>query len=140
MCWGCPMSCDLRVGLVLACVPFGGNHEIKFLVQKNEPFRMPEAPAVPGEDGLQTASDLMRKLVGVGARMGDKGWVELRLAAATPESVEPWSMCLVYGGMIPEELPVREEGYEWKSWTSLSRPNAADPLHLKSMLLAAQKI
>lgn len=134
------MSCDLKVGLVLACVPFGGSHEIKFLVRKGEPLRMPEAKAIPSEDGLQTVSDLMRKLVGVGARIADKGWVDLRLSGAISESVEPWSMLLVYGGMIPEELPVREEGYEWKSWTNLSRPNAADPLHLKSMLLAAQKI
>lgn len=134
------MSCDLKIGLVVACVPFGGNQEIKFLATKNQPYRMPTTPAIPGEDGLQTASDLLRKLTGVGARIADKGWVELRLAAAISESVDPWSQLLVYGGMIPEELPVREEGYEWKSWTSLGRPSAADPLHLKSMLLAAQKI
>lgn len=135
------MACELKVGLTLACLPIFANHEIKFLVAKNQPHRMPLVPAVPGEDCLQTASELLRKLVGVGARIGGKGWVELRLAAAIPESVDPWSQLLIYGGVIPEELPVREEeGYEWKTWTSLIRPNAVDPLHLKSMMLAAQKL
>jgi hypothetical protein len=72
--------------------------------------------------------------------MGDKGWVEMRLGSIVTTSVDPWSMLLIYGGMVPEELPIREEGYEWKTWTSLGRQGAADPLHLKNMLLAAQKI
>jgi hypothetical protein len=134
------MQCDLRVAVALACVPFGTGSEIKFLVSKQQPCEMPTTPAVPGEEPLQTTSDFLRRLVGVGARMGDKGWVEMRLGAVVTLSVDPWSILLVYGGMVPEELAVREEGYEWKTWTSLGRQGAADPLHLKNMLMAAQKI
>ena len=134
------MGCDLQVAVALACVPFGTNGEIKFLVSKEQPYRMPTTSAVPGQEPLQTTSDFLRRLVGVGARIGDKGWVEMRLGAVVTLSVEPWSILLVYGGMVPEELAVREEGYEWKTWTSLGRQGAADPLHLKNMLMAAQKI
>lgn len=134
------MLCDLKVAIALACVPFGTGNEIKFLVSKKQPCEMPTCPAVPGEDIIQTVSDLLRRLTGVGARIMDKGWVEMRLGFVITTSVDPWSMLLIYGGMVPEELPVCEEDYEWKTWTSLGRQGVADPLHLKNMLMAAQKI
>ena len=135
------MGCDLKVGLGLACVPFGisGVAEVKFLV-RSAPIEMPTAAVIPGEDGLLAASELMRRLIGVKARIGEKGWVDLKLSSAHTLSTDPWSVVLVYGGMIPEELDVREEGYAWMSWENLKKPGVVEPRLAQAMVFASQRI
>lgn len=136
------MGCDLRVGLGLACVPFSNvnGQYIKFLVSSSGEIGMPSCRMSPGEDGMTAASNLLWSLLGVRARVKDKGWVPLKLSSVLPVSSDPWSVVLVYGGMIPEELPVKDEGYKWMTWASLEKQGVVDPGQLQAMLYAAQRI
>lgn len=135
------MGCNLKVGLGLACVPFGANGcvEIKFLV-KIAPVEMPTVDIGPGDDVLSTVSELMWRLIGVKARIGEKGWVDLKLSSALNLSNDAWSVVLVYGGMVPEELTLREEGYAWMSWENLKKPGVVAPEIAQAMVFAAQRI
>jgi hypothetical protein len=101
---------------------------------------MPSANILPGEDGMTAASNLLWSLLGVRARIKDKGWVPLKLSSALPVSVDPWSVVLVYGGMIPEELPIKIGSCRWMTWASLERPGVVVPENLQAMLYAAQRI
>lgn len=136
------MGCDLKVGLGLACVPFAninGQH-IKFLVSSSGGVEMPSVRMSPGEDGMTAVSNLLWNLLGVRARVKDKGWVPLKLSSALPVSSDPWSVILVYGGMIPEELPIKDGSYQWMTWASLEKPGVVAPDQLQAMLYAAQRI
>lgn len=135
------MGCDLKVGLSLACVPFHVDQasEIKFLVRTGV-VGMPTAEINPGEDGILAASGLMQRLVGVKARVQDRGWVDLRLSSALTLSADPWSMVLLYGGMVPDELEVREEGYAWMTWENLKKPGVVEPRIAQAMAFAAQRM
>jgi hypothetical protein len=133
--------CDLKVGVSLACIPFSLSHvsEIKFLV-KIAPTEMPTISILPGEDVIVAASNLLHRLVGVKARIEDRGWVDLKLSSCLTISSDPWSVVLVYGGMVPDELPVVEEGYAWMSWENLKKPGVVDPRLAQAMVFAAQRM
>jgi hypothetical protein len=113
--------------------------EIKFLV-KTTPTEMPTISILPGEDVIVAASNLLHRLVGVKARIEDRGWVDLKLSSCLTISSDPWSVVLIYGGMVPDELPVVEEGYAWMSWESLKKPGVVDPRLAQAMVFAAQRM
>jgi hypothetical protein len=101
---------------------------------------MPTAIIGPGDDALSAVSELMWRLLGVKARIGQKGWVDLKLSSALTLSIDTWSVVLIYGGMVPEELTILEEGYAWMSWESLKKPGVVAPQIIQAMVFAAQRI
>jgi hypothetical protein len=127
-----------RVLLIVKTAKIGDPMSTKFLLTKSNgnTFRIPGAFMPKLKTALETASDMLKQMLGFEALVAGEGWLPLTQVGTYTDVKRFAPYCtdrivsVLYSGIVPEEVPPNNSNYGWVSIKSIIDGQAVFGDHL----------